>query len=374
MGAAAAAWGSAMTIILHIGFPKTGSSALQYGFERNRDALARAGIHYAAGPVSALAAAGGITSGNGGALARYLVPRKRPDDYDTGAFEAEFARTYLDPARPVGLISSEALSAADPQMLARFVDAVAGSRPVLVVAFVRDLYGHARSAWMQGIKRHASDRGFAAFAERIDRAPQIAQLRTFEAVLGRERIRLLHYESERNDLFGALLRAAGLAVPDLDPSLPAINRSLSGVEVEVLRACNAIHRDPALSRRVSDHLIERYPDRDSAAAVDPAVLALLEARCAEDVAWTNATFFGGGPVLKVAPAARSGDGAALLDAADVWRDVVEVLIEEIRAAKLPSARPGGGPRTEASGPAAPGAATRPPGARLGRLLRSLRGG
>lgn len=317
-----------MTIVLHIGFTKTGSSALQYGFERNAAALARAGIHYAPGAVSALSAAGHITSGNGGPLARYLVPSKRPAGYDPAAFPATFARIYLSSGLPTTLISSEALSLATPEMLVRFRDEVAGDRPLVVVALIRDLYGHARSAWMQGIKRHATVRSFDEFLARAERPPQVMQLRAYTEALGRETIRLLHYESVRADLFGAFLGALGATVPDIDTSLPAINRSLSPVEAEVLRACNAVHRDPALSRLVSDRLIERYPDRPTAAAVDPAHVARLAERYAEDLAWVNDTYFGGEPVLGIAGPARPAEADPVTTDA-VWADVVATLVEAL---------------------------------------------
>lgn len=321
-----------MTIVLHIGLPKTGSSALQYGFERNAAALKAAGVHYALGRVSTQEASAGITSGNGSPLVRYLVPAKRGGKFDVDTFPKQFNRTYVDRNCHTTLISSEALAFADGDMLRRFVDEVVRGRPLVVVAFVRDLYGHSRSSWMQGVKRAALVRTFARHAHRVEQAPQIVQLRTFAAAIGVESMRVLHYETERSDLFGALARAAGLTLPDLDTRLPTINRSLSGVEVEVLRNCNLAHRDPAFARLVSDRLIERYPGRPSFSEVDDEVVRLFEERYAGDVAWVNDTFFGGSPTLRTGATAHASVREELAQE-DVWREVVGILVDEVRAAR-----------------------------------------
>lgn len=324
-----------MTIVLHIGFPKTGSSALQYGFEKNREILAANGIHYGQGHVSALTSRGGITSGNGARLAQYLVPRRRTPDFDEAAFAERFASRYVSADHPISLISSEALAFAEPAMLARFASQVVRNDDVVVVAIIRDIYGHARSAWMQGIKRAASSRDFDAFSIESYAAHQVDLLRAYVAALGRERIRLLHYETEKHDLLAAMLRVLGVDAV-VDTSLPAINRSLSSAEIEVLRACNAAHRDPAISRLLSDMLIEKYPDRASHAEVDPEIVARFEARYGDDVAWVNDTFFAGRPVLRVAAPPREPSAAPEAVAAEaIWLDVVAALAGQVRELETP---------------------------------------
>jgi len=324
-----------MTIVLHIGFPKTGSSALQYGFEKNREILAANGIHYGQGHVSALTSRGGITSGNGARLAQYLVPRRRTPDFDEAAFAERFASRYVSADHPISLISSEALAFAEPAMLARFASQVVRNDDVVVVAIIRDIYGHARSAWMQGIKRAASSRDFDAFSIESYAAHQVDLLRAYVAALGRERIRLLHYETEKHDLLAAMLRVLGVDAV-VDTSLPAINRSLSSAEIEVLRACNAAHRDPAISRLLSDMLIEKYPDRSSHAEVDPEIVARFEARYGDDVAWVNDTFFAGRPTLRVAAPPREPSAAPAAVAAEaIWLDVVAALAGRVRELETP---------------------------------------
>lgn len=71
---------------LHVGAGKTGTSALQAAFVRNRDWLAGHGIDYPPSPWDEAAANHKITSGNGMGLAKFLNPAHRfhptvqPDD------------------------------------------------------------------------------------------------------------------------------------------------------------------------------------------------------------------------------------------------------------------------------------------------------
>ena len=94
-------------IALHIGLPRAGSSAIQYGLAEHAGALSRAGVHYATSSALASWQANGVSSGNGMALARYLDPRRRPEGFSEVDFERGFDATYLSPAHPVSLISSE---------------------------------------------------------------------------------------------------------------------------------------------------------------------------------------------------------------------------------------------------------------------------
>src|SRR5476649_287445 len=73
-----------MRVVLHIGAQKTGSSAIQVGLARNRDALAKIGCLYPTADNDKTALQGGITSGNGMELAALLSPSQ--------AFAAHFKK------------------------------------------------------------------------------------------------------------------------------------------------------------------------------------------------------------------------------------------------------------------------------------------
>jgi hypothetical protein len=320
-----------LTIVLHVGFPKTGSSALQYGFAKNRGLLAERGIHYAAPRRSPLDRETGISGGNGRALSRYLAKELGGGEAENLAFETAFDSLFASPDHPIALVSAESLAFSDGEMLARFAEKVARDRPLVVVALVRDIYGHARSAWMQGIKGSRSTKTFAKFCEKYDNQ-QVLRLRVFHDALGCKPIRLVHYDSVRSDLLRAFLEAIEVPTSDLDTSLPPVNRSLSAAEAEVLRACNRLHKQAELGRLLSDKLIAKYPDRPSISGIDRKAAARLAERFSDDVAWLNDTFFGGEQRVKIVAETSSGAPApARISPRSVWRDVAQFLIEEIKA-------------------------------------------
>lgn len=360
-----------MRIILHIGLPKTGSSALQYSFDTNRERLAEAGVFYAAQETPAESALGHITSGNGDQLLRHLIRDDRWPYHDFSDLPAAFERIYVDPRFDTTLISNEILSRVPPEMLQRFVDEVVAGRDLTVVAYIRDLYGHARSAWMQDIKRGGFGGDFATFLTEKYRPPQIRHLRRYEQVVGRERLRVVHYESNSKRLLPSFFEAAGIQVAGMDIEPPVINRSLSREEVDVLLDVFPLHRDRGLSQLLTDSLIDRHPGRPSIEDVDWSVVERLTARHSADVAWVNETFFDGRPVLRIEPSIRSASPPVAAATAEVWKDVVDILIGKIRqleaaAAPVAPAAPPAPPAVEAAAasvaPAAPPAVEASPAA------------
>src|SRR5580692_10729513 len=105
------------TVYFHIGAAKTGTSAIQVGLARNRDALAKHGVIYPKSRSDALAVQGLITSGNGELLYSLVWPE------DHRAEEAKQARQALqnlikgNPAASI-LYSSERFVSAPPEAFA----------------------------------------------------------------------------------------------------------------------------------------------------------------------------------------------------------------------------------------------------------------
>jgi len=310
-----------MTIVLHIGVSKTGSSAIQYGLARYQETLEARGLHYALDGAEALVERRLIASGNGSELAKQLNPRP---DAPMQLTAVQFDREFVSDTCPISLISCESLSAAQPGPLARFRDEVIGVREVRVVAFVRDLYGHAVSSWMQRIKRHGYTGLFQHFCAKPYNNKQCSALRTYAEAFGPERMSVIHYGGLRESPFKALLRTLGVPADDLqDP--PRINRSLSAAEVEVLIACNALHKNRGeLSARISDHLIYKHPDRPTDSVRSPAAARILAERFGDDVDWVNRTFFPEGQDLAIGQGG-SAPPATADDRQEVWADAVEVL-------------------------------------------------
>lgn len=318
-----------MRIIMHIGLPKTGSSALQYSFDTNRDRLAKVGVHYAAQRTAADAAPTGISSGNGGLLSLHIVKDERRPGADIAELPRLFDRTYVDPRCGISLISNEALARADTDGLRRFRDETVRDRDLMVIAYVRDLYGHARSSWMQGIKRGGYGEDLQAFVENKYGTPQTSALRRYHRVFG-DRLKVLHYDSNRKDIVPSFLNAAGLELGELQLGSPIINRSLSREEIDVMLEIHPLHKDRQFSQLLTDGLIARHPERQSFDEVDWSIVEDMKRRFSADVDWVNETFFGGQPVLKVEPAAAAQNSPAHDLTASVWKDVVDILINEIR--------------------------------------------
>lgn len=310
-----------MTLVLHIGVSKTGSSAIQYGLAQHRHALSDLGVHYEVEGADALVERRLISSGNGGLLASQLNAKGRVAELPT---RVAFDQTYISPSHPISLISSESLSAADPDRLMRLLDEVIGDREVRIIAFVRDLYGHAVSSWMQRIKRHGYAGRFEAFCAKSYGNKQGVALRTYAEVFGAERMRVIHYDSLPKTVFHAFLDAIGAPSEGMEAP-PRINRSLSKAEVEVLIACNRIHRNRVdLSARISDHLIAKHPDRTTDTVRSAVAARTLVSRFGADVAWINDTFFAGQPVVAIGEGARASPATAALRE-EVWGDAIEAL-------------------------------------------------
>ena len=309
-----------MTIVLHIGVSKTGSSAIQYALAMHREALSRRGLHYAVEGAEELVEKRLITSGNGAHLTRRLNPR-RGSSRESEALD--FDRAYVSPDQAISLVSSEGLSSADPELLQRFKDEVIGGREVRIIAFVRDVYGHAVASWMQRIKRHGYTGRLEAFCAKSYDNKQHQALRTYEAVFGRDRISVLHYDSVQDGVFHAFMGALGIEAADL-AAPPKVNRSLTRAEVEVLIACNHIHKGmQGLSARISDHLIYKHPDRRAHGFGSARAAAILSERFQGEVDWINQAYFDGRPVLTTGrPVETPGEEPG---PEEIWADAVEAL-------------------------------------------------
>lgn len=313
-----------MTIVLHIGLPKTGSSTIQHLLDTHRAELARLGLHYPDGGKTGRSGTG-ITAGNGADLSRYLNPRQRPKDFSQDGFEAAFRARWLTPDRPRCLISSELLAFAQAELLERFRDRLTGGRPVRIVAFVRDLYGHAWSAWMQMIKRHACTEDFATYCETSYNNPQFQAIKRYAGVFPGA-VSLLHYETEKRDVFGAFAKMLDIDLPATRQRI-LINRSLCKAETEVLIECNRRHGNPMISTFLSDTLLERHPDRPKWEGWHPEIAERLAARFTRQVNRLNRDYFGGAPTLAVARPPEPSQGEAGPAAEEVWADVDRALAE-----------------------------------------------
>ena len=95
-------------IVLHIGMPKTGTSALQVFLARNHAALKEHATDYFQIGEFNLGLKGSISSGNGSFLARTLLPPNSPAWIADGErYHAEFHAAVRASTADVGIVSSE---------------------------------------------------------------------------------------------------------------------------------------------------------------------------------------------------------------------------------------------------------------------------
>lgn len=308
--------GGGRRVVLHAGMGKTGSSALQTAFVRHRDALASYGVRYPEHRSDDVARSGGVTSGNGAPLRRWLVPR---DDAPRG-IGARVRAQVVDGLRGTDahtlLYSSEFLYLARPERLARLRRELAGHDATLrVVVYVRDLVGHALSSYSQVVKR---GRFTGTFADYI--APgttggyhlPLDRLLALPDVLGTENVTVLHYDTVRRDLvrhFCATVLDVELGPDRGTGQGDPVNRSFTADEVELMRHLNQVLTSKAQARRVSDVLIGLPPLGSSRPVATEDDVDTLRRAYADRVAQVNEAFFDA-PTLSVAGTSGSTDGPA----------------------------------------------------------------
>lgn len=279
-------------VVLHIGMGKTGSSALQVAFVRNRRRLAGLGIDYPEHASDARAERGDTVSGNGEALAQFLFPPYGVTDAVQQAALQGLLRHLDATTAPTVLYSSEFLYYFNPARLRELHDRLADRGVRLrVVLFVRDYAGLALSSYAQRVKRQrytgTATEYITEFVRPVRRIrPRIEAL--FD-VVGRDDTVVLRYDSVRESLTEALM-AAVFGQADLSGwnlALEPVNRSLTAQETEWMRYLNTRLDSPKAATIASDEIMRNNPVDPRGLAITRHELALLDGRYGAEVAWAN---------------------------------------------------------------------------------------
>lgn len=278
-------------LILHIGLPKTGSSALQAFFATKEEALLSHDIRFAKSPRKGDEYA--VTSGNGYELHQFLKRDLRGATFDPDEFLRTFEATYFD-GRSTALVSGEGLWQVEAPLLDQFLAHVAGFADVTVVMFIRDIYGDAYATWMQHVKIQAMRQPFEEYAREF--VPRFGALSTWG-----ERfpdLRVVHYNSSRSDLLRAFCTAASLpnSIVNLGP-LRNVNRSLDFEELTTLMQLTRMHGG-RLSRQLTNALLRADPNKKTDVPLFPAIADSMTRRFAQRVGEINAKYFAS-PLLRV---------------------------------------------------------------------------
>ncbi|NND69009.1 MAG: hypothetical protein HKN19_15575 [Halioglobus sp.] len=270
------------TLFLHIGFPKTGSSALQSWLSLNAVALVQQGIGYA--DLAPRAKHGEPTSGNGFVLFNALR------EQDTSRVEKLVADTYFTgTANRTAVVSSEFLPALSKQKLLQLRELCADHNiEVRIIAYVRSPYERAYSAYVQDLKTkgRADPFGFADIAENLERTRSylLKYLRVFRGC-----VTVLNYDDRQRTIFEAFAQATGMDLEKLELLDKRVNRSLTNAEVSIMRRLNALH-DGRFARPLSKHLLRSAPGRPTPFPYDEQLLRRVRAESLEGLEWINTTF------------------------------------------------------------------------------------
>ena len=233
------------TRLIHIGPHKTGSTAIQVGFNSSRAALAEHGVVYAGKGLRPDVA--GWSLGLTGRPAGSPVPRR-----------VHWRRLCEEVAAVTTgrvCISNEDFGRAGPDQRARIVDDLGGDR-VHVVAAARRLDSFLPSQWQQRVRagdarsfdewlRVVLDRSNPTYAwDRMNvwRAHDTEMLvANWTQVVSPDRFTLVVLdESDRRLLPSTFERMLGLPEHFLDSSADRSNRGLTWAEVELVRAVNLL--------------------------------------------------------------------------------------------------------------------------------------
>lgn len=224
--------------VLHIGTMKSGTSYLQDTLDRNRDALAAAGVRYLGRGTHAVWDALGL---------------RPPSEKSTGAWN-RLVQQAKAASSPMRVLSMEMLStASDDEVVSLVADF--GPDPVRVVITARDIARVIPSAWQNGVK-HGSRMTFPDFVDAVmgvsdERGPRerfwkqhdvLAIATRWSAVVGRERVHLVTVPrsgSEPDLLWQRFCTVLGVEHSTFDTQVDrGSNFSLSFSDAELVRRLN----------------------------------------------------------------------------------------------------------------------------------------
>lgn len=204
----------AKKVILHIGFHKTGSSALQVFLASNADRLAAAGIGYPYPDPEHIVATGGCSGNAFQVLQRGGFWSAVGDDIKSCLTEAYFetlVKVIDDVPQRATILSSEVLSVASRENLTHFVEMLRPFHDMEIVCFVRDPFDLVISCWLQMIKTESQTFHFSSYMDKvIDGTNSPSMLNSFALFhnLGLP-LTVLNFDHHRHNIAVPFLRAIG---------------------------------------------------------------------------------------------------------------------------------------------------------------------
>lgn len=260
--------------VVHVGFGKTGSSALQAWLANSAAGLAEQGYRYSGASQAALDYK--TSTGNGTLLYQYVRGEASAQDVIDGHFTE---------ARSTVIISSEVIPAARPDLARRLLDFFESHEiEARIVAYVRNPLEWAYSSYVQHIKGRGKTGSFLDHLYSMGRLPHLQAATWLDA--NAPNCAIIHYDQVRDDVAAAFAAAVGIDYSGLEPIRDAtVNRGLGSDEVRLVQffqaAAEAVDLPPAkrnASTLLSDWLVNTRPDRRTEYLVTEEELALGAAK------------------------------------------------------------------------------------------------
>lgn len=289
-------------LILHIGAPKTGTSAFQAYCAKHSDFLEeKAGILYPDLNRSGRdAKSGKITSGNGLSVAAFIIPDFAGIQHlrRQGERQLKEALDLLKASDKKSLLlSSEQFWFLRPEHYRTLAEICAARQVSLkVLCAVRDVLPSAVSRYGQMVKRHGMTSDFeefvAASGDELGRFAHVIEANQNESLFS---LVCLNYDDVKDDIGPRILSHVselekGAQWPEEQGG--KINRSLDSWELRLMRSANSV-LGADHSRPLSDALIYSDPDRAVAPyQASQQVLDLIEAASATSIATVNGVIRG----------------------------------------------------------------------------------
>jgi hypothetical protein len=233
-------------LVVHIGLPKTGSTALQNFLSRNRAVLLESSLDYL--PIGEFneGASGQIASGNGAFVARSMLPPEDPAflPWDEPRIGAEFEKAVEASKANRLLISSELFALPRIDAWGKLMALCDRHKLALrIVAAVRNPSDWLSSAYLQDIKRRQMTRDPEDYIRDLYRSTRFLYFDTYfrdYVKLAGGGVELISFDQTafKNELVTDVLTRLGVKNAQGFAKQEPINVSPNPEEIAFLRICN----------------------------------------------------------------------------------------------------------------------------------------
>lgn len=260
-------------VVLHIGAPKTGSSALQNFFLKNREQLSSAGFYYPGH--------GSDANGISGGHSRLGISLRDKQE----ALAEQIFSEYIEEAKSQG--QTLLLSAESFYSFPEAVKSLMSGLKCRVICFFRDPAEYVVSIYNQSVKRHYNTVKLETFCKRILSTEQHQAsgllIYTWAEHFGLENISLLEYQKPKSadasleKIFLSELGVGAQQQAKFEYNTKPINRAYNESVLEFKRRLNyVIDKDSKPQNNKIDHILQAISDTQSADRIENVATQVLK--------------------------------------------------------------------------------------------------